>query len=89
MKGSGGGGGGRKEEEGGGSNKVVISRSHTGAGADVVTEYIPDHVPLFAGGSGYKALAVLKVRRRRRRRSCESYKLKGPYNDVANNDLRV
>lgn len=44
-------------------SKVAISRSHTGAGADVVTEYIPNHTPLFAGGSGYKALTVLKVRR--------------------------
>ncbi len=39
---------------------VVISRSHTGAGADVVSEYLPGKKPVFAGGSGYKALQVLK-----------------------------
>jgi len=67
-----------KSSEDRNKDNVAISRSHTGAGADVVTSYIPDHQPLFAGGSGYKALAVLKVsssssssssgRRRRRRR---------------------
>lgn len=40
---------------------VVISRSHTGKGADVVTERLPGKAPVFAGGSGYKALRVLKV----------------------------
>lgn len=44
---------------------VVISRSHTGKGADVVTEKLPGKKPVFAGGSGYKALRVLKVRRGR------------------------
>jgi len=38
---------------------VTISRSHTGNAADVVTEYLPDHVSLPAGGAGYKALLVL------------------------------
>lgn len=41
-------------------DNVVISRSHTGAGADVVSEYLPGKKPVFAGGSGYKALQVLK-----------------------------
>lgn len=41
---------------------VVVSRSHTGKGADVVTERLPGKTPVFAGGSGYKALRVLKVR---------------------------
>jgi len=41
-------------------DKVVISRSHTGAGADVVSEFLPGKKPVFAGGSGYKALRVLK-----------------------------
>ncbi len=39
---------------------VVVSRSHTGKGADVVTERLPGKTPVFAGGSGYKALRVLK-----------------------------
>jgi hypothetical protein len=41
---------------------VIISRSHTGKGADVVSEMLPGKKPVFAGGSGYKALRVLKVR---------------------------
>ncbi|EWM21106.1 myo inositol monophosphatase [Nannochloropsis gaditana] len=43
-----------------GADKVVISRSHTGSGADVVSEYLPGKQPVFAGGSGYKALRVLE-----------------------------
>lgn len=42
---------------------VIISRSHTGKGADVVSEKLPGKKPVFAGGSGYKALRVLKVRK--------------------------
>ena len=41
---------------------VIISRSHTGKGADVVSEHLPGKTPVFAGGSGYKSLRVLKVR---------------------------
>ena len=44
-----------------GEDNVVISRSHTGAGADVVTEFLPGKKAVFAGGSGFKALRVLKV----------------------------
>lgn len=50
---------GADSEEAEGS--VVVSRSHTGKGADVVTERLPGKAPVFAGGSGYKALRVLKV----------------------------
>lgn len=42
------------------TDTVVISRSHTGAGADVVTEYLDGHHPLMAGGSGYKGLTVIE-----------------------------
>ena len=44
------------------TDTVVISRSHTGAGADVVTSYLEGHRPLLAGGSGYKGLTVLQGR---------------------------
>lgn len=52
-----------KAAEGEAKSTVVISRSHTGEGGDVVSRYITRHKPLFAGGSGYKALRVLQVRR--------------------------
>ena len=42
------------------ADTVVISRSHTGTGADVVTEYLDGHHPLMAGGSGYKGLTVIE-----------------------------
>lgn len=51
----------KKEAEGEAKDTVVVSRSHTGQGGDVVTQYIKGHKPLFAGGSGFKALKVLKV----------------------------
>jgi len=40
--------------------KVMISRSHTGPGANVVSEFLPGKKPEFAGGSGYKALSVIR-----------------------------
>lgn len=50
---------GRQRATGEALNKVAISRSHTGAGADVVSTHLPDKVSLQAGGAGYKSLLVL------------------------------
>ncbi|KAG5179488.1 hypothetical protein JKP88DRAFT_200945 [Tribonema minus] len=49
----------RKTATGDAETTVAISRSHTGAGEDVVTKRFPGHRPLLAGGAGYKALLVL------------------------------
>ncbi|KAG5177229.1 hypothetical protein JKP88DRAFT_170315 [Tribonema minus] len=49
----------RHQAEGEAAETVAISRSHTGAGEDVVTKYLPGHKSLQAGGAGFKALLVV------------------------------
>ncbi|CAM9543587.1 unnamed protein product, partial [Phaeothamnion confervicola] len=48
-----------KPAEGAAANSVTISRSHTGAGGDVVTKYFKGRQALKAGGAGFKALLVV------------------------------